>query len=86
MSIEWISVRERVPNDRRPVLVWGTYTFLGYDRTGGKGEYLGRSRYNWSSDGGQFDIERASRGGWSHITHWAEITPPPMPPRAEQLP
>ncbi len=63
MSIEWIPVSLRVPDDRREVLTWGA------------GKCLGVSAFNWGKKGGCFDIER--RLLWSaRVTHWAEITGP----------
>lgn len=71
MSIEWIDVRERVPDNRRLVLVY-TYRALPI---GGRFGYAltkyNRSRYG----GGDFDIERES---WlpARVLCWADLAPP----------
>lgn len=70
MSIRWISVKKRVPDDRRNVLIWGHGVMLGK-----KPRFLGTDKYN---SGNRFDCE--IRGGifspgWV-VTHWAEINEP----------
>jgi len=73
----WYSVKERVPDDRREVLTWGHKTILGiYTPKVIGGGYLGASRYNRSSSGGRFDIEKSHTFGFSTVTHWAEIIGP----------
>jgi hypothetical protein len=73
--IDWISTKERVPEDRRKVLAWGDASSLG---ASARSVFLGPTRYNPSPKGGRFDIEgltfwTVSR---SSVTHWAEITAP----------
>jgi hypothetical protein len=78
-SIRWIPVDDRVPDDRRPVLAWGTSDWL-YGRWGRKPAFLGITRYNTGADGsrGRFDCERLHRFSTviCRVTHWAEITGP----------
>lgn len=82
MTIEWIDVKTRVPNNRRRVLVCGAAGMLCVTV---KYDYITISKYN---PGGKFDSEQ-SRGffGYMAVTHWAEITlpirqiaPPPKQP------
>lgn len=73
MSIEWISVKTRVPDDRRKVLAWGLSIFVTSDEC-----FLGGTSFNPSNNGGKFDVEIAGRV-LTHtyiVTHWAEITGP----------
>lgn len=76
-GIRWIKVKERVPDDRRPVLAWGTADpiFGHWHRLP---RFLGVTRFNAKADGGTFDGERLHE--WSFfirkVTHWAEITGP----------
>jgi hypothetical protein len=77
--MNWISVNQRVPDDRCQVLAWGVASILGATRT----HCLGITRFNPSPRGGTWDIEKMC---WSlripivHIvTHWAEIVPPKQP-------
>jgi hypothetical protein len=77
--IRWISAKERVPEDRRAVLVWGPCDPL-FGVWKRKPVFLGISKYNAGADGGRgrFDCERLS--SWSFtiqkVTHWAEIVGP----------
>lgn len=70
MAIEWIKVSERVPNDRRKVLVAYSSPFLlRPSKLSGA-----ITRYN---PGGCFDIEKG--GSWipaPMVTHWAELELP----------
>jgi hypothetical protein len=75
--IGWIDRRQRVPDDRRIVLVCCN-VFVG--------PYLLRRRIEVTrcnvsrGGGGVFDVERG--GGWVSVwtvTHWAEIDMPPAP-------
>lgn len=77
MSINWISVNIRLPDDRRKVLVWGS-TYLMGTRLGPEGgSFLGSSRYNLKRDGtGVFDCESFGYFGSDSVTHWAEIEGP----------
>lgn len=73
MSIEWISVTQRVPDDRREVLAWGIPCIAF--RRGPR--FLGSTKFNPSRRGGGFDMENVR--GWlppPSVTHWAEITGP----------
>lgn len=75
-ALTWISVHDRLPPDRREVLVWG-YTHL----IGGsfrRNRCLGMTRFNRSGAFGRFDIEDRS-GIWvlvNVVTHWCEVAPP----------
>jgi len=73
MSIEWIDVEKRVPDDRRQVLVWGRNALFPGLRGSG---FMGSTRYNQSQRGGCFDCERSCRFGIPVVTHWAEINGP----------
>jgi len=74
-GLDWISVQDRLPLDRRPVWAWGYQMFLGFKGSPGP---LGVARV--SCDGGeyQFDIERRRSmiKKWTVVTHWAEIVGP----------
>lgn len=74
--MKWISVEERVPDNRRSVLAWGLAGFCvgGYQPL--KSVFLGATKFNPSRDGGQFDIERYQRFTIRRVTHWAEIEGP----------
>lgn len=74
--IDWISIRVRVPENRRFVIAWGRsgMSFAGY-QPGGE-SFLGSTRYNPSPRGGNFDCEVGRHFSWCSVTHWAEITPP----------
>lgn len=70
--MNWIRVSERLPADRRLVLVWAIST-APWRRPSTSG-YPTLSRFNWSSEWrGQWDCERKQ---WCVVTHWAEIEPP----------
>jgi len=75
MAIDWISVKDRVPDDRRNVLVWGWWWFSPFPRNE-QGRFAGKTSYNSSPSGGRFDCERKGYFGIWHITHWAEIEGP----------
>lgn len=79
MSIEWISVKVRVPENRRSVLIWGHCSGLGLRLNGPGGAFLGSSKFNPSPNGGEFDVERHGRFSHRLVTHWAEINGPSMP-------
>lgn len=68
--IEWVNVKERVPEDRREILTWGKWIipFLTKPR------FLGITKYNPGSD--EFDLEKSSWLSACSVTHWAEITGP----------
>lgn len=69
MAIEWIKVSDRVPNDRRRVLVTYTRPFLGLSKPQGS-----ITRYN---PGGRFDIEEGSHLlPGALVSHWAELELP----------
>lgn len=72
--MNWIKRNDRVPNNRRKVMVWGKSSTCGLNEK----SYFGISRFNLTPDGGQFDVEE--RGGLGfvsiRITHWAEIEGP----------
>lgn len=72
--ITWISVTERVPDNRRNVLTWGTYSLFAIGANVPR--FLGVSRYNMKKGGGRFDNEAVSPFGYNTVTHWAEITGP----------
>jgi hypothetical protein len=76
MSIEWIDVKTRVPDNRREVLTWGRFTVFGYERSGPNGWFLGVTKFNPCCDGGRFDSEAFGRFAHRGVTHWAEITGP----------
>jgi hypothetical protein len=72
-SIRWISVKQRVPDDRRKVLAWGIATV---PIIGARSAFLGVTQFNPSKTGGKFDVD--SFGMFGHMTtHWAEIKGPP---------
>lgn len=72
-SIRWISVKQRVPEDRRKVLAWGIATV---PIIGARSAFLGVTQFNPSKAGGKFDVD--SLGMFSRMTtHWAEIKGPP---------
>lgn len=72
--MNWINRNDRVPDNRRKVMVWGKSFTCGLNAK----SYFGISRFNLTPHGGQFDAEQ--RGGMSfvhiQITHWAEIEGP----------
>ena len=70
--MEWIKVTDRVPDNRRQVLVWG-YSYFPYPHIP---QFLGNSQYNITSKGGRFDIEKGSWYSTYIVTHWAEIVGP----------
>jgi hypothetical protein len=78
-SIRWIAVKDRVPDDRRPVLAWGSLDWL-FGKWKRNPKFLGITRFNKGKDGdrGWFECERL--GAYStvvcEVTHWAEITGP----------
>lgn len=72
MSIDWISVDDRVPDNRRTVLVYGFFISFA----GAKKGFLGTSKYNRTKAGGKFDNELRGRFSRNQVTHWAEITEP----------
>lgn len=76
MAIEWINVKTRVPDDRRPVIAWGTTGLWGVKSPYFQGGFLGETRFNPSPSGGKFDLDHVSLRGVKVVTHWAEITPP----------
>lgn len=77
MSIEWIDVTVRVPDNRRSVLAWGFVTSGGIWRSDKR--FLGVTHFNPSKSGGLFGCERNSNIMYgSHVTHWAEIEGPPQ--------
>lgn len=77
--IRWISVNERVPDDRRLVLAWGPCDplFGVWQRTP---QFLGVTRFNQGTGGnrGRFDCERLGPYAFTiqAVTHWAEIVGP----------
>lgn len=87
MITNWVSVSERLPNDRREVLTWGKRAnffhefHVGYEP---ESRFTGVTRCNVNRTERLFDNERVSwwRGllgmnvGWVQVTHWAEITSP----------
>lgn len=77
--IRWIPVKERVPDDRRPVLAWGPADWL-FGTWKRKPKFLGITRYNVDKDGGRgrFDCERLGRYSIvvCEVMHWAEIVGP----------
>lgn len=75
MSIAWINVKRRVPDDRRAVLAWG-YAILFGINCRPTGAFLGATKFNPSRVGGDFDIETAGRFVLRRVTHWAEIEGP----------
>jgi hypothetical protein len=70
MTIEWISIEDRVPDSRRLVLVYGIYTMHPAQKGG-----FGVSKFNRSRNGGRFDLDG---GNWwpFYTTHWAELSEP----------
>jgi hypothetical protein len=69
--MEWIKVTDRVPDNRRKVLVWG-YNYFPYISE----SFLGISKFSKTSSGGEFDIENSSWFSTYVVTHWAEIIGP----------
>lgn len=81
----WISTSERVPDNRREVLVWGVAGFSLAGQTVLRDQFLGTSRFNTSKRGrGLFDIEGYTPFILRRVTHWAEIEGPTVnpPPRS----
>jgi hypothetical protein len=71
----WIPVKERVPDDRREVLVWGDMNYI-FGAIKIKPRFLGVSRYNAGGHkAGLFDCDCGQRcyGVYSTVTHWAEL-------------
>jgi len=75
MSINWINVDVRVPDNRRPVLAWGSSSIFSDPRIRAP-KFLGVTKFNPTRDGGEFDIERNTRFSFWRVTHWAEIEGP----------
>ena len=71
--MNWISVNERVPDNRRKVLAWGRWSIGPIDCGPG---FLGETRFNPSPSGGKFDADRWNMYGSSTVTHWCEIVGP----------
>jgi hypothetical protein len=70
--IEWINVKDRVPNNRRSVLAWGN--ILGMLSLNRGGRLLGVVRYNPYDC---FDCEKPRRfSPIVSVSHWAEISSP----------
>ena len=76
--MKWISVSDRVPDNRRRIITWGTGGWIGLSA---REQFLGDTRFNPAKDGGKFDIELSRRFTWCRVTHWAEIEAP-----ADRLP
>lgn len=77
--MQWISVSERVPEDRRAVLAWGEggFSIGGYQPLQPLRKlFLGSTRFNPTRTGGSFDVERHQRFRICVVTHWAEIEGP----------
>ena len=78
-SIRWIRVKDRVPDDRRPVLAWGPLDWL-HGTWKRRPKFLGITRFNQGKGGarGHFDCESLGRFSFTlcEVTHWAEITGP----------
>lgn len=76
--IRWISVEERVPDDRRNVLTWGGATMLFVYQPWKEGLFLGVSKFNPTKDGGKWDCEQLHSLSIfvRKVTHWAEIVGP----------
>lgn len=72
--IAWISVSDRVPDNRRKVLAWGWSRGVLFCKR--KMAFLGVTRYNMDRTGGRFDLEEPSPWGYSRVSHWAEIEGP----------
>lgn len=75
---DWISVKTRVPEDRRTVAVWVDVQLAPSFLPGG-GSSLQSSRFNPSPRAGRFDIEAPQRFRIVRVTHWQEIVGPPEP-------
>jgi hypothetical protein len=73
--IDWISVSDRVPDNRRKVLVWGHVWLLGIYQPSKTG-FMGSSKCNVDKTGAHFDVEKGSCMLGRKVTHWAEITSP----------
>lgn len=71
--MNWISVHDRVPDNRRKVLVWGRASLGPIDLKPG---FLGTTRFNPSPNGGRFDADRWSVYSSTTVTHWCEIEGP----------
>lgn len=71
--MNWIPVKERVPENRREVLAWGTAT-LGPIKL--KPGFLGTTRFNPSPRGGKFDADHWNMLGSTTVTHWCDIEGP----------
>ena len=76
--MNWIDVKQRVPDTRRRVLAWGHTGFAGM-KGKPEGSYLGATKFNWDTGGGAFDLARTNMGFWCVVTHWAEIEGPVKP-------
>lgn len=70
VTLEKYSINERVPNNRRYVLVWGYTTILGSSRS--EIRLLGITKFN---PGGTFDVEIHSAyiPFRTVVTHWSEL-------------
>jgi hypothetical protein len=71
MTIEWIPVTERVPDDRRRVLAWTENCLFR-----SLGPWLQVTQFNPTKRGGRFDCEVSGFVTVPKVTHWAEITAP----------
>jgi hypothetical protein len=76
---DWISVAQRVPDDRRLVAVWIDVR-LAPRFLPGSGCSLHTSSFNPSPRGGRFDIEAPQRFRVVRVTHWQEIEAPAEAP------
>lgn len=75
-SIHWISVAERVPDNRRWVLAWGKASIFMGLMENAESRFLGQTRFNPTDTGGRFDLDIPSRFRFCCVTHWAEIIGP----------
>lgn len=69
---EWISVKDRLPEENRNVLVFSDlWTVVGAQIKEGL----------WVNDAGGTDLVTSKRGQDSEVTHWMEL---PAPPKEEK--
>ena len=71
----WHKVTDRVPDNRRLVLVWGNPPPLQMGVA--RARLLGLTRFNPTRTGGRFDLEVGYRFFFgAEVTHWADIPNP----------
>lgn len=73
--MQWISVKDQMPEDNKTVLVWfGGYYAVALHRNNEWWECTG-----WQSGSGWSALDKISDIASGYITHWMYIPQPPMP-------